>query len=107
VTAGGGLSLADTAPVNFSRPSADRLFESAARAFGPVIAVILTGTGRDGTAGATAVRAGGGVVIAQNEATSEFFSMPHAAIKAGAVDYVLPLDDIAPALMRLAEGEHP
>ena len=105
VAAGGSLQLAQTELVHFSRLSADRLFESAARAFGPAIAVILTGTGTDGAAGAAAVRAGGGVVIAQDEATSAFFGMPHAAIEAGAVDYVVPLDEIAPTVIRLAGSD--
>ena len=65
----------------------------------------MTGTGTDGAAGAAAVRAGGGVVIAQDEATSAFFGMPHAAIEAGAVDYVVPLDEIAPIVMRLAGSD--
>jgi two-component system, chemotaxis family, protein-glutamate methylesterase/glutaminase len=108
VVAGGGtLKLTDTAPVHFSRPSADRLFESAARAFGPAIGVILTGTGTDGATGAAAIKAGGGVMIVQDEATSAFFGMPHAAIDAGAVDYILPLGEIAPTLVRLAGNDEP
>jgi two-component system chemotaxis response regulator CheB len=87
--------------VHYVRPSADRLFESAART-GPVIAVVLSGSGTDGTDGAVAVRAGGGTVIAQDEATAAFFGMPGAAIRAGAVDYVLPLAEIAPKLIELA-----
>jgi two-component system chemotaxis response regulator CheB len=107
VSGGGSLRLTVTDPVRFSRPSADRLFESAARAFGPAIAVILTGTGGDAAAGAQAIKAGGGFVIAQDEATSEFFGMPHAAIATGAVDRVLPLDEIAPTLVQLAGVDVP
>jgi two-component system chemotaxis response regulator CheB len=99
------VHLTHTAPVHFVRPSADVLFESAARSCGPVIAVILTGSGSDGAAGAAAVRGAGGVVIAQDEATSAFFSMPQAAIDSGAVDYVLPLGDIGAALIDLARGK--
>jgi two-component system chemotaxis response regulator CheB len=105
VAGGGMVRLTDTEPVHFSRPSADRLFESAARAFGPAICVILTGTGLDGATGAAAVKAGGGVVVVQDEATSAFFGMPQAAIAAGAVDHILPLDDIAATLLRLAGSE--
>jgi two-component system chemotaxis response regulator CheB len=106
VIAGGGmLHLTDTAPVHFSRPSADRLFESAARAFGPAIGVILTGTGIDGATGSAAIKAGGGIVIVQDEATSAFFGMPQAAIDAGGVDYVLPLDEIAATVIRLAGSD--
>jgi len=103
VGAGGTLTLTDENPVHFLRPCADRLFESAAHALGPIIGVVLTGTGTDGTDGARAIRAAGGVVIAQDEASSSFFGMPHAAIDAGVVDRVLSLRDIAEALQELAE----
>ena len=93
------------APVHFLRPSADRLFSSAA-AGGKVIAVILTGTGSDGSEGARAIKSHGGVVIAQDEATAEFFGMPRSAIESGMVDYVLPLDQIAAALIALTEERH-
>src|SRR5262245_13738602 len=94
VEPGFAVHLTHSAPVHFNRPSADMLFQSAARSCGPVIAVILTGSGSDGAAGAGAVRDAGGVVIAQDEATSAFFGMPHAAIHSGVVQYVLPIDDI-------------
>jgi len=103
---GGTVALTHGVPVRFLRPSADRLFESAARALGPIIGVVLTGTGSDGTGGARAIRAAGGLVIAQDEASSAFFGMPHAAIDAGVVDRVLPLVDIAGALQELAETRH-
>ena len=99
---GGAIALTHTVPVHFVRPSADELFQSAARAFGPAIAVILTGNGTDGATGAAAVKARGGTVIAQDKATSAFFGMPHAAIATGIVDYILPLDDIPPRLINLA-----
>ncbi len=83
--------------------SANPLFESAAAAFGPrVVAVILTGTDSDGAEGARAIKDAGGVVLAQSEATCESFEMPRAAIATGAVDAVLPLDEIAAALVKLA-----
>ena len=85
--------------------SANPLFDSAARVFkSGVIAVVLTGTGGDGAEGVQAVKANGGVVIAQDEATAEHFGMPGAAIQAGAVDRVLPLDAIAPALVDPRSG---
>jgi two-component system, chemotaxis family, protein-glutamate methylesterase/glutaminase len=96
------IHLTQSALVHFSRPAADRLFESAAAAWSPIIGVVLSGAGSDGATGAVAIKAAGGVVIAQDQATSTFFGMPGAAIEAGAVDFVLPLDDIAPALMKLA-----
>jgi two-component system, chemotaxis family, protein-glutamate methylesterase/glutaminase len=104
----GTLSLTQTELVNFVRPSADLLFESVAAAYGErAIAVVLTGAGKDGSMGVTAIKARGGTVIAQDEATSEFFSMPGAAIRTGAVDFVLSLEEIPPALVTLVAGEVP
>ena len=98
----GSLSLTRTELVHFVRPSADLLFESGAASFGNrAIGVVLTGTGSDGSLGVEAIKRRGGTVIAQDEATSDFFGMPGAAIEAGAVDFVLPLDQIAEALTSL------
>ena len=83
--------------------SANPLFTTAADVLGPVIGVVLTGMGRDGTDGVQAVKEAGGVVIAQDEATSEWFSMPRSAIATGAVDYVLPLDRIGAKLVELLD----
>ncbi|HEX9364614.1 MAG TPA: chemotaxis protein CheB [Candidatus Dormibacteraeota bacterium] len=100
------LTLTDSELVNFVRPSADLLFESVAAAYGDrAIGVVLTGTGHDGALGVTAIKQRGGTVIAQDEASSEFFGMPSAAIKTGAVDFVLPLDEIAPTLVSLVASE--
>lgn len=102
----GSISLTRTELVNFVRPSADLLFESVAAAYGKrAIAVVLTGSGRDGSMGVTAIKQRGGTVIAQDEATSEFFGMPSAAIRAGVVDFVLPLDEIPAALQTLLGDE--
>lgn len=98
----GRLALSHLPPVHFCRPSGDRLFASVAARYGAsAIAVVLTGTGCDGAEGAGIVRKKGGTVIAQDEATSEFFGMPAAAVRAGAVDRVLPLGDIAGTLETL------
>src|SRR5256712_10962350 len=98
----GSVSLTQTELVNFVRPSADLLFESVAASYGErAIAVVLTGSGRDGSIGVTAIKQRGGTVIAQDEDTSEFFSMPSAAIRTGVVDFVLPLDEISTALLNL------
>jgi len=106
VNAGGSMSLSHTALVHFVRPSADLLFESVAAAYGDrAIAVVLTGSGVDGALGVEAVKKMGGTVVAQDEATSEFFSMPEASIKTGCVDFVLPVDEIAGALVRLVVQE--
>jgi two-component system chemotaxis response regulator CheB len=102
----GSLTLSQSELVHFVRPSADLLFESAAAAFGnQVIAVVLTGTGSDGAMGVTAVKKMGGTVIAQDEVSSDFFGMPRAAIKTGAVDLVLPLAKIPSAIVALVTGE--
>ncbi len=102
----GTVSLTHTELVNFVRPSADLLFESVAAAYGErAIAVVLTGAGKDGSMGVTAIKKRGGTVIVQDESTSEFFGMPSAAIRTGVVDFVLSLDEIPAALMTLVAGE--
>jgi len=101
-------TLTHTELVNFVRPSADLLFESVAAAYGDrAIAVVLTGSGKDGSLGVTAIKSRGGTVIAQDEKSSEFFSMPAAAIKTGSVDFVLSLDEISAALVTLLGGKRP
>jgi two-component system, chemotaxis family, protein-glutamate methylesterase/glutaminase len=103
VGADGRLGLTRGELVHYLRPAADTLFESAAEAFGGrAIAVVLTGTGLDGATGVSAVKRRGGTVIAQDEASSEYFAMPDAAIRTGDVDFVLPLAEIAPKLISLA-----
>jgi two-component system chemotaxis response regulator CheB len=96
------LRYVDGRGIRFVLSSANPLLESVASTIGPhAIAVILTGGGMDATDGVQAIRASGGIVIAQNRETSQVFGMPRAAIATGAVDYVLPLSKIAPALVRL------
>jgi two-component system, chemotaxis family, protein-glutamate methylesterase/glutaminase len=103
VNANGTLTLTRTELVHFVRPSADLLFESlAASVRQRALAIVLTGTGSDGAMGLRAIKRTGGTTIAQDEATSEFFGMPEAAIRAGVVDMILPLDKIAPAMMAWA-----
>jgi two-component system chemotaxis response regulator CheB len=98
----GDASLLQSARVHFARPSVDLLFSSAARVFGDrTLAVILTGNGSDGSDGTAEVHRAGGVVIAQDEASSEFFGMPREAIESGGVSYVLPLASIGAAVHRL------
>lgn len=100
--ADGTLSLDRSPPVRFLRPSADRLFESVAAAYGPrAVAVVLSGTGSDGSDGVRAIREHGGVTVAQDPATAEYGSMPSAAIGTGCVDLVLGLHEIAPRLESL------
>jgi two-component system, chemotaxis family, protein-glutamate methylesterase/glutaminase len=100
ITAEGTVELDDRPPIHFLRPSADILLESLASAYaGDCVAVVFSGTGTDGAAGAAALKHAGGVVFAQDEDSSEFYGMPGAAIASGAVDQVLALDRIAPALL--------
>jgi two-component system chemotaxis response regulator CheB len=96
------LCLAESPRVNFTRPSADPLFSSAAQACGSrTLAVILTGRLCDGTRGAGDVRAAGGVVIAQEPESCLARGMPDSAIRAGVVDLVLPPKLISVALVSL------
>jgi two-component system chemotaxis response regulator CheB len=100
---GGRFELTVDDLVQYSRPSIDVLFESAARAYGPeVVGVLLTGYGHDGTAGTCAIHDAGGVTIAEDPETALQPAMPRSAIAAGAVSEVLPLDRIAPRLIELA-----
>ncbi len=88
------------------RPSASVMFESVARAYGPsVLAVILTGMGRDGVDGLRVVKAHGGTILAQNAETSVVFGMPGAAVEAGLADSVMPLRGIALRLKQWANRE--
>ena len=96
------VSLTQSELVHFVRPSADLLFESVAASHKErAVAVVLTGTGSDGVMGVQAIKKMGGTVIAQDKDTAEFFGMPEAAIHTGSVDFILPLDDIGPALTTL------
>ena len=98
----GSLSLSQSELVHFVRPSADLLFESVAASYkGRAIAVVLTGNGSDGAMGVQAIKKMGGTVIVQDEKSSQFSGMPSAAIRTGQSDFILPLGEIAAALMTL------
>jgi two-component system chemotaxis response regulator CheB len=89
-------------PVNFSRPSIDVLFESAADAFGAALCcIVLTGANADGARGANSVRRSGGLVIVQEPSSAEAKEMPLAAIAHASPQIIAPLPEIA-ELIRLA-----
>lgn len=105
VSEDGRLTLSSAELVNYVRPSADLLFESVAARYGPrAIACVLTGTGSDGATGASAVKSRGGTVIVEDPELAQFKGMPEAAVKSGAADYILPLDEIASVICGLAEA---
>jgi two-component system chemotaxis response regulator CheB len=100
------IALDDGPPVNFCKPAVDPLFTSAIDVWqGGIMSVILTGMGSDGMRGGKDIVAAGGSVIAQDEATSVVWGMPGAAANAGICAAVLPLNQIAPKLVRLFSGD--
>ena len=106
MTAGGRLTVTAGEPIEGYRPSANHLLRSVAQAYGPGAAgVVLTGMGRDGADGLLALRRAGGLAIAQDQATSVVYGMPQQAAVQGVAEAVLPVEDIAAALIaRAASG---
>ena len=99
------IALGDDPPINFCRPAVNALFSSAAPIWGAAsLALVLTGMGADGTQGALDIVAAGGSVIAQDEATSVVWGMPRSVAQAGLCSAVMPLDQIAPKIIRLLSG---
>jgi two-component system chemotaxis response regulator CheB len=99
------LSLSGDAPVAFSRPSIDVLFESAAHVYrSALLGIVLTGANSDGAAGLAAVRGAGGHGWVQDPDDAFADAMPSAAIKVGGADLVLPLRDLAERLAQLRSG---
>lgn len=96
------FSLTLESRVRFARPSIDVLFESAADVYGSrLIGIVLTGANDDGSRGLAAIKQRGGLAVVQDPATAEVDTMPKAAIRAAAVDFVLPLKAIGPFLANL------
>jgi two-component system chemotaxis response regulator CheB len=100
VTPAGHIQLDSTSGrINGYLPNIDITMQTVATFAGAMsIGVVLTGMGNDGAQGAKAIKTAGGLVLAQDEATSVIFGMPAEAIKVAAVDHVLPIDDIYAAI---------
>lgn len=97
------IHLDDGPPENSCRPAADPLFRSAAEVWGRgLLAVVLTGMGRDGCAGAARVRERGGAVVVQDRSTSVVWGMPGAVVEAGLAELELPLEGLAGEIGRRA-----
>ena len=95
------IGLDQLPPENSCRPAVDVLFRSVGETFGSAaIGVILTGMGQDGLRGAQALKAAGGFVIAQDEASSVVWGMPGAVVAAGLADSVVPLENVVPEVLR-------
>jgi len=100
------VRVKDGPPVHHQRPSVDVLFDSVARAAGAnAVGALLTGMGADGARGLKAMRDAGGRTVAQDEASCVVFGMPKEAIRAGAVDEVVPLNRITPTLFDLLQAK--
>jgi two-component system chemotaxis response regulator CheB len=96
------FSLSVDPRVNYSCPSIDVLFESAADAFADsLIGIVLTGANADGAKGLKAIKARRGLAIVQDPKTAQAAAMPRAALEATAVDYLVDLQEIAPLLTRI------
>ncbi|HTN51301.1 MAG TPA: chemotaxis response regulator protein-glutamate methylesterase [Anaeromyxobacter sp.] len=98
------VEVKDGPRVNRHRPSVDVMFRSVAKAAGRnAVGVILTGMGGDGAQGLLAMREAGARTLAQDEATCVVYGMPKVAADLGAVERILPLDRLAPELLRAAD----
>jgi two-component system chemotaxis response regulator CheB len=104
----GQFALSTDDLVQFSRPSIDVLFESAADAYGErAIGVILTGANADGAAGLARLRGAGALAIVQEPATAERAEMPAAALERAGADHVVDLDRVGPLLVDLCRANRP
>jgi two-component system chemotaxis response regulator CheB len=104
---GGKFVLSSEPSYHGHRPSITETMRSAAEYYGgAVLSILLTGMGSDGAEGMQAVARAGGITIAQDEKSSIVFGMPKQAIELGAAQLVVPLNEIAPTLIRLQDKKH-
>jgi two-component system chemotaxis response regulator CheB len=97
------IEVNDDPPVRSCKPSVDYLFRSAAVEYGNrALGIIMTGMGNDGTEGSALIRAAGGQIIAQEEASCTIYGMPKAVFESGVVNQVLSLDEIRGAILRVS-----
>lgn len=97
------VCLDQSAPQNYCRPAVDALFVSSADVYGgDVLAVILTGMGKDGLYGTQMLQARGANILAQDEASSVVWGMPGVVVKAGLADRVLPLAEVGAEILRMS-----
>ena len=100
-----GVVLSDGEPLDGHLPSVTHMFSTVARSFGSrALGVVLTGMGGDGARGLVELKRAGGRVLAQDESSSIVFGMARKAVELGAVDRVLPLDDIPAAIVKICSG---
>lgn len=100
------IALLQPAPLDVFHPSCDVLLDSVAEVFAQqAVGIILTGMSSDGARGIARIRAGGGVTLAQDEASSVIYGMNRVAIEAGDVQQILPVEAIAAAMTRLSTQE--
>ena len=89
------------------KPSTDELFKSCAKVYGPkTLGIVMTGIGRDGTEGAAAIRAAGGVVLTQSKSTCAVYGMPKSCVEAGESDAQLDPDDLRRTILQLSPKHH-
>ncbi len=99
------IKIFDGPEINFCKPAVDPMFDSVAAIFRTAtLALVLTGIGHDGAAGALSIANAGGSVVSQDEATSVVWAMPGAATAAGACAAVLPIEKIGPKVSAIFQG---